>query len=560
MKSMKCKYTFAYYFILLASLSCGLVSCKNSDETEETPSRPNIIFIMSDDHAYQAISAYGGPLAEWAHTPNIDRIAAAGMRFNNCLVTNSICGPSRATILTGKYSHLNGFVDNTIGSQFDFAQQSYAKILQEAGYKTATIGKLHLGGTPTGFDYYDILPGQGLYYNPVFINQDGQYTEEGYATEIITEKSLAWLDSVKNEEQPFMLMMWHKAPHRGWQPGPNELGMYENVTFPEPETLFDDYSGNREAAAANFMSMADAMRLEDDLKLSENPPRNMNEEQKAKWKAVYDPILAKFKEDNPQGEDLVRFKYQRYMRDYLACIAAVDKSVGSLLDFLKESGLDKNTIVIYSSDQGFYLGEHGWFDKRWMYDQSLKTPLLVSWPGVTEPGSVKNELVSNLDFAETFIDIAGGQAAPEMQGKSLVPILKGETPDNWRKAHYYHYYEHPSEHVVQRHYGITTDDYKLIHFYYEMDIWELYDLKKDPQEMNNVYGNPEYAEVQAQLHQELDGLRSQYGDSDSLNQHFIDEYNEKVKKNPYIEYWKFPREELMKIFGAQSEEKKESEE
>lgn len=557
---MKSEPTFTYYFILLLGLPFVFGSCKNADENREIPAKPNIIFIMSDDHAYQAISAYGGPLAALAPTPNIDRIGEAGMRFNNCLVTNSICGPSRATILTGKYSHLNGFIDNTIGSKFDFDQQSYSKILQQSGYKTATIGKLHLGGTPTGFDYFDILPGQGLYYNPVFINPEGEYEVEGYATDIITKKSLAWLDSVKNEEQPFMLMMWHKAPHRGWQPGPNELGMYEDVTFPEPETLFDDYAGNREAAAANYMSIADAMRLEDDLKLSENAPRNMNEEQKARWKEVYDPILADFRKTNPQGKDLVRFKFQRYMRDYLACISAVDKSVGALLDYLKESGLDKNTVVIYSSDQGFYLGEHGWFDKRWMYDQSLKTPLLVSWPGVIEAGTVNNELVSNLDFAETFIDIAGGQIPPDMQGSSLLPILKGETPSDWRKAHYYHYYEHPSEHVVQRHYGITTDEYKLMHCYYEMDTWELYDLKKDPQEMNNVYDQPEYAEVQAELHQGLESLRGQYGDNDALNQQFIDEYHEKVKKNPYVEYWKFPREELMKIFGRQSAQKEEANE
>ncbi len=555
---MKLFKAFSHSFLIVTVLPFLFLSCQNGEEMAEEPSRPNIIFIMSDDHAYQAISAYGGLLADLAPTPNIDRIGEAGMRFNNCLVTNSICGPSRATILTGKYSHLNGFIDNTIGSQFNFDQQSYAKILQQNGYKTATIGKLHLGGTPTGFDYYDILPGQGLYYNPVFINQDGEYTEEGYATDIITEKSLAWLDSVKNEEQPFMLMMWHKAPHRGWQPGPNELGMYENVTFPEPETLFDDYSGNREPAAANYMSISDAMRLEDDLKLSEEPPRSMNDEQKAKWKEVYDPILADFREKNPQGKELTSFKYQRYMRDYLACISAVDKSVGALLDYLKETGMDENTIVMYSSDQGFYLGEHGWFDKRWMYDESLKTPLLVSWPGVTEPGSVNNDLVSNLDFAETFVDIAGGQVPADMQGRSLVPVLKGETPDDWRKEHYYHYYEHPSEHVVQRHYGITTEKYKLIHFYYEMDTWELYDLEKDPQELNNVYDSPAYVEVQAQLHQRLERLRDQYGDSDSLNQHFIEEYNEKVEQNPYIEYWKFSWEELRKYFSGQAEAEEES--
>jgi arylsulfatase A-like enzyme len=544
------KITSAFLCVIITALmfSCG------EPTPEEPPKRPNIIFIMSDDHAYQAISSYGGRLAELAPTPNIDRIAEMGMRFTNCLVTNSICGPSRATILTGRYSHLNGFIDNTIGSEFDFSQQSYAKVLQQNGYQTATIGKLHLGGTPTGFDYFDILPGQGRYYNPVFINQEGEYTMEGYATDIITEKSLAWLDSVKNDEQPFMLMMWHKAPHRDWAPGPNELGMYEDVTFPEPETLFDDFSGNREPAALNFMSIADAMRLHNDLKMSEDSPGGMNEDQIAMWREVYDPILEEFRNTNPTGEDLVRFKYQRYMRDYLATVAAVDKSVGALLDFLEESGLGENTIVIYSSDQGFYLGEHGWFDKRWMYDESLKTPLLVSWPGVTEPGSVNNDLVSNLDFAETFIDIAGGQIPADMQGRSLVPVLKGETPDDWRNAHYYHYYEHPSEHVVQRHYGITTDKYKLMRFYYESDTWELYDLEKDPQELNNVYDAPAYAEVQNQLHQRLEGLRAEFGDSDSLNQYFIDDYNARVAENPYIEYWKYSWEEMRAAFAAEEEE------
>ena len=510
--------------------------------------QPNIIFIMSDDHAYQAISAYGGPLAKLAPTPNIDRIARDGMIFNRCMVTNSICGPSRATILSGKYSHVNGFIDNTADAKFDFTQNTFAKELQKAGYRTAVIGKLHLGGVPTGFDYYDILPGQGRYYNPQFINQQGQYEVEGYATEVIADKTLKFLSEAKDSKQPFMVMMWQKAPHRNWEPGPNELGMYENTTFSEPETLFDDYSGDRKAAALNNMTIANTMTLDRDLKMSDQPRAGLNKQQLQKWDSIYVPIYEKFKKDNPTGKDLVRFKYQRYMRDYLACVAAVDKSVGKVMDYLKESGLDKNTIVIYTSDQGFYLGEHGWFDKRWMYKESLRTPLLISWPGVIKPGTVSNDMVSNLDFGETLIDAAGAKVPEDMQGKSLLPILKGQTPSDWRNAFYYHYYEHPSEHNVMRHYGITTDRYKLIHFYYDIDEWELYDLEKDPMEMKNVYNDPAYNEVKKELHKELDELRTKYQDSDELSKKFIDEYNEKVKKNPRIEYWKLSPKDMQKLF------------
>ena len=501
--------------------------------------RPNILFIMSDDHAYQAISAYGEEIGKYAPTPNIDRIASDGMLFNRCLVTNSICGPSRATILSGKYSHENGFIDNMGGSHFDFSQNNFAKVLQKSGYKTAVIGKLHLGGTPTGFDYYDILPGQGTYYNPDFINEDGQYRMEGYTTEIIANKTIDYIDSVKDHGKPFMVMMWHKAPHRPWEPGPNELGMYEDVTFPEPVTLFDDYSGGRTAASLNNMTIAHTMTIPRDLKMTPEPSRRMTDEQKEKWEAVYGPIYERYLQSDLSGNELTSWKYQRYMRDYLACIAAVDKSVGKVLDYLEANGLAKNTIVIYTSDQGFYLGEHGWFDKRWMYEESERTPLLIKWPGVIKPGSLNNDLVSNLDFAETLIDIAGEKIPEEMQGASLVPILKGKTPKDWRLAFYYHYYEHPSEHNVMRHYGITTDRYKLMHFYYDIDEWELFDLQEDPHEMKNLYGDPAYAKVQADLYRQLEELRAKYHDSDEQNQKFIDEYNEKVKENPRIEYWKF---------------------
>ncbi len=536
-----------------------LCACKGNLEKEEQVNhrKPNIIFIIADDHAYQAISSYGDRLARIAPTPNIDKLAEGGVRFDRCLVTNSICGPSRATIFTGKYSHKNGFIDNTIGSKFDFSQQTFGELLQQAGYKTGVIGKLHLGTSPAkGFDYIDILPGQGSYYNPTFINKEGQYKLEGYTTDILTQKAIDWVDSVKDENKPFMLFLGHKSPHRPWQPGPEELGMYETVEIPEPATLFDDYLGNREIAALNYMSISDAMKMAQDCKITEQPQAGFNEKQQAMWDSIYGPVNEDFKKKNPQGDDLTRFKYQRYMRDYLACVAGVDKGVGKLMDYLTKSRLDENTVIIYTSDQGFYLGEHGWFDKRWMYKESLRTPVLVKWPGVVKPGTVNNDLVSNLDFAETFLDIAGAQVPSDMQGRSIVPVLKGNTPEDWRKAHYYHYYEHPSEHNVRRHYGITTHKYKLIHFYYDIDKWELYDLEKDPQELNNIYGDPSYESIQTDLHKQLEELRIKYEDTDLLNQKFIEEYKEKVKNNPIIEYWKLSPDEMQRLFQEYTKTRK----
>ena len=490
--------------------------------------RPNIIYIMSDDHAYQAISAYGGPLKDLAATPNIDRIAASGMRFNRCLVTNSISGPCRAVILTGKYSHMNGFVANEGQTPFDGSQQTFPKLLQAAGYNTALIGKWHLGSDPTGFDHWEILPGQGNYYNPDFITNEGSHPEKGYVTELITGKSIKWLREVKDSGKPFMLMMHHKAPHREWQPGPNELTLYKGVTFPEPSTLFDDYSDRGTAEKTQDMTISKTMRIEEDLKMYSDRSKmkttglnRMNPEQSKAWDAVYDPIIRHFYESNLSGKDLIRFKYQRYLQDYLACIAAVDKSVGEVLDYLRENGLDKNTIVIYASDQGFYLGEHGWFDKRWMFEQSYRTPLLIKWPGVTKPGSVNEDMVSNIDFAETFLDIAGVSIPSDMQGQSMVPVLKGKTPADWRKEHYYHYYEYPGSHMVKRHYGISTERYKLIHYYYDIDEWELFDIKADPEEMKNVYDEPAYASVKADLHKRLTKIMAKYKDSEALAHSFL---------------------------------------
>lgn len=507
--------------IQLSAAALGLAAFSHG-LTAQNVQRPNIIYIMSDDHAYQAISAYGGPLKDIAPTPNIDRIARDGMRFNRCLVTNSISGPCRAVVLTGKYSHLNGFVKNEGQAPFDGSQQTFPKLLQAAGYTTGIIGKWHLFSDPTGFDKWEVVPGQGNYYNPDFIDKNGKHIEKGYVTEIITDKSINFLKEAGKSGKPFMLMMHHKAPHREWQPGPRELTLYKDVTFPEPATLFDDYSGRGTAEKSQDMSIASTMRIEEDLKMYKDKSKmkatglnRMDAEQAAAWNKVYDPIIQRFYSSELTGKDLIRFKYQRYMQDYLACIAAVDKSVGAILDYLKESGLDKNTIVIYASDQGFYLGEHGWFDKRWMFEESYRTPLLIKWPGVTK-GSVNRDMVSNLDFAETILDMAGVKIPSDMQGMSMVPVLKGKTPSTWRKEHYYHYYEYPAVHSVKRHYGISTERYKLIHFYYDIDEWELFDLKKDPQEMKNVYNDPAYASVKADLHKRLSALMVKYQDSEEL--------------------------------------------
>jgi len=325
-----------------------------------------------------------------------------------------------------------------------------------------------------------------------------------------------------------MLMMHHKAPHREWQPGPNELRTYIDVTFPEPETLFDDYSGRGTAAKTQDMTISETMRIEEDLKLYKDRKKmawtgltRMTPEQLAAWDSVYNPIIRDFYSSELSGDDLVRYKYQRYMQDYLACIAAVDKSVGEMLDYLRETGLDRNTVVIYTSDQGFYLGEHGWFDKRFMFEESYRSPLLVQWPGITSPGSISNDIVSNLDFAGTFLDIAGVQIPSDIQGMSMVPVLKGKTPSNWRKEHYYHYYEYPGYHMVKRHYGISTGRYKLIHFYYDIDEWELFDLETDPLEMKDVYDDPSYSKIRKNLHRRLLKIMKQYGDSEELARSFL---------------------------------------
>jgi len=510
--------------------------------------RPNILYIMSDDHSYQTISAYGYGLNK---TPNIDRIAKEGMRFDRAYCTDSICGPCRATVLTGKYSHRNGFFRN--GNTFDGEQQNVAKLLQKAGYSTAVIGKWHLKSEPTGFDYYHILQGQGPYYNPLMNTPDGKVTHTGYTTDIIGDETLKYLKSIKKSDKPFFVMYHHKAPHRNWQPAPRHLTLYDDVTIPEPSNLFDDYAGRGTAAKSQSMSIEYSMKPTD-LKLT-GAPKNLTEEQAKAWNAAYDPKNKAFEEANLEGKALISWKYQRYLKDYLRCIKAVDENVGRVLDYLDESGLAENTVVIYTTDQGFYMGEHGWFDKRFMYQESFRNPLLIRWPKVTKAGSVCDDMVANVDFAPTFLQIANAKIPADIQGESLVPLLEGKTPKDWREDVYYRYYEFPGAHSVRRHYGVATKQHKLI-FFHDLGEWELYDLKKDPKEMKSVYDDPEYAGVVKDLKKRLARLREELKDDDTIRGEPLPDPNkkkEKVKKEkPKKEK---PKKEKAKKEKAKKEKK-----
>ncbi|MEB2784445.1 sulfatase family protein [Algoriphagus persicinus] len=537
---------------LLVLLSFG---CQQAEE--EKTQRPNIIFIMSDDHAYQAISAYDNRLIE---TPNIDRIADMGILFTNASVTNSICAPSRATILTGKHSHINGKIDNYY--PFDTTNVTFPQLLQDAGYQTAMFGKLHFGNNPKGFDQFKILPGQGSYYNPDFITKNvGNIKVEGYVTDIVTDMTLDWLEKERNKEEPFMLMYLHKAPHRAWLMAERHYEEFTNKTFPEPATLFDDYSGRTHAAEEAEMSILDDMGWAGDNKVYpavmnelgieeishdkirfENEYKRFTPSQRENFDKAYSKVSEGLKKLYPSmtEEDKMKWKYQRYMQDYLGTIKSVDENVGRLLDYLEANDLLENTIIVYTSDQGFYLGEHGWFDKRFVYDESFKTPLLMAWPGKTKAGIKSDAMVQNLDFAQTFLDAAGVDAPADMQGESMVPLLTGNE-DQWtRDAVYYHYYEYPAEHMVNRHYAIVTKEYKLIHYYFVENAWELIDRKKDPNELKNVYNDPEYAEIRAALHVRLEKLREKYKDSSELSQQFVDRFVEDASEG--------------KIYGVSKEE------
>ncbi len=491
---------YSTLFFCAFALSISMSSC-GSEVAPVEQKQPNILFVFTDDHAAQAISAYGSNINR---TPNIDRLAHEGMLFRNCFVTNSICAPSRAVVLTGKHSHINGVIDNRV--EFDSTQTTFPKLLQEAGYETAMIGKWHLKSEPEGFDYWEVLPGQGRYYNPKFRTPEGTVEYTGYTTRIITERALEWLKEKRNNEKPFLLLYWHKAPHRNWQPGPDYLSMFDDQDVPEPDSLFDDYSNRGSAAKTQEMTIAEHLN-DRDLKLT--PPGNLTPEQQRLWNAAYDPKNKQFEEKDLSGDDLVRWKYQRYIKDYLRCVQAVDDDLGEVLDFLDESGLSDNTVVIYSSDQGFYLGEHGWFDKRFIYEESLRMPLLIRWPGGVQPGSVDTHLVQNLDFAPTILEMAGVEVPADLQGKSLMPLLRRQAEPDWRRAVYYHYYEYPGAHSVRRHHGIRTDRYKLA-FFYNLNEWEFFDLEKDPNELVSRYDDPEYSGQIEELKSELNQLRELY--------------------------------------------------
>jgi arylsulfatase A-like enzyme len=461
---------------------------------------------MSDDHAAHAISAYGSRVNK---TPNIDRLASAGMRFEHCFCVNSICSPSRATILTGKYSHLNGV---PTFNRFDGSQPTVAKYLQQAGYYTGMIGKWHLGSDPTGFDQWEILPGQGVYFNPTFINARGRHEIKGYVTEIITDLSIDFLQG-RPKDKPFFLMCHHKAPHRPWQPEEKYRAAFVGKYILEPQTLRDDYATRTDAIRECTQKVFQDL-TRNDLKLQ--PPADLNGKARDQWLGVK-PTEVEIEAGGHKtvltGDALNDWKYQRYMEDYLACVQSVDDSVGRLLDWLDQSGLAGNTVVIYTSDQGFFLGDHGLFDKRFMYEASVKMPFIVRWPGVTKPGSVQDLMAINPDFAPTFMDMAGLAAPADMQGVSLTPLLRGETPTGWRTSYYYRYYHDPGDHNTRAHYGVRTMTHKLIYFW-KKDQWEMYDLARDPDELHNLYNDPAQQQTVANLKAELYRLKKEVKDDD----------------------------------------------
>jgi arylsulfatase A-like enzyme len=495
--------------------------------TASAADRPNILFVFSDDHAPHAIGAYDGWLKSVNPTPEIDKLAAQGMLFENSFCTNSICGPSRAVIQTGKHSHKNGFMNN--GNSFDWNQQTFPKLLRQVGYQTAIYGKSHLKGHPQGFDDWMVLPGQGLYYNPDFITPEGKKRIDGHCTDVVTDLAVQWLKEKRSDDKPFMLMVQHKAPHRNWMPAERHLHLYDDIEMPEPPTLFDQWEDNTLAAKYQELEIDGHMDINYDLFLDLTADfdqeasqarqdrsawsnmKRMSPAQMKAWRDAYGPKDEAFHKANLSGDDLVRWKYQRYAKNYLRCVKGVDESVGRLMSTLEELGLDDNTVVIYSSDQGFYIGDHGWYDKRWMYEESLKMPLIVKWPGVAEAGSKSTEMVQNLDYASTFLDMAGAKIPEDLQGKSLVPLLKGEQDGKFRDAIYYHYYEYPSVHMVPRHYGIRTGRYKLMSFY-QFGVWELYDLQEDPDELTNIYETAD-RELVAEMKQKLEELRKYYDDN-----------------------------------------------
>lgn len=546
--------------ISLAALSCVTAAYAQQQKAQQ---HPNIVYIMCDDHAYQCISAYGSALSKLAPTPNIDRLAERGMRFDRAFVENSLSTPSRACLMTGQYSHQNG--QRQLGEGIDTTRTFFTELLQEAGYQTAVVGKWHMGCDPKGFDYYHVYNDQGQYWNPQYRGTDTNnefVVEEGYSTDLTTDHALDFIEH-RDPSKPFCLLLHHKAPHRNWQANLKYLGMYDDVEFPMPENFYDDYATRGSAARTQKMSVTRDMRWEQDFKVPEmldlnNPDsqdsynalmgeiNRMTPEQRSAWGRYYFPRNRRLLEAQLKGKDLDNWKYQVYIRDYMSVIASVDESVGRVLDYLDKNGLTDNTMIVYTSDQGFYMGEHGWFDKRFMYEESLRTPLIVSYPGHTKPGSVCNRLVQNIDYAPTFLALAGVQQPKDMPGRSLVPVLdNGDNVKNWRQSIYYHYYDYPTYHMVRKHDGVRTDRYKLIHFYgkggldavpenkYQnvpgtreyatlkglesigyfepkdeaVDYCELYDLQADPHEQNNIFGKPGTEKITKQLQRVLNKYR-----------------------------------------------------
>jgi arylsulfatase A-like enzyme len=503
---MKTVIVFFIYCVFFLSVS----------ELNGQSKRPNILVIFSDDHAQQAISAYGGQLMQ---TPNIDRIAKEGAIFTNSFVTNSICAPSRAVFLTGKYSHMNGLIDNSPGRRFNGTQQQIQKLLHEQHYQTAWIGKWHLQSLPQGFDYWNILPEQGNYFQPDFINmKNDTVRHKGYVTDLISDFSLGWLNN-RDTSSPFFLVVGEKATHRNWMPDVQDLGAFDDKEFPLPDNFFDDYK-NRKAALEQDMTISRTMILKDDLKIGANYQGwgmfgRLSAEQKVAYDGYYKKIAAEYEKIKDDSLAIVKWKFQRYLKDYLSTAKSLDRNIGRILKYLDSTGLSKNTIVIYTSDQGFYMGEHGWFDKRFMYEESLRTPLVMRYPGYIRPGTRMNQLVVNIDLTPTLISLSGGTVPPDMQGESMVPMLKN-TKIKGRDALYYHYYEYPEPHRVAPHFGVRTEKYKLIRFYGPHDDWELYDMTKDPHEMKNIYSSSSSKEIIIKLKNELLKLAQRYKDSSAI--------------------------------------------
>ncbi|WP_281612960.1 sulfatase [Flammeovirga sp. SubArs3] len=510
-----------FQYLLITSI-IGLWGCSKLPH-QEKQKRPNIIFIMSDDHATQGISAYGGMLAEAFPdlTPNIDRLAKEGMIMRNTFCTNAICGPSRAAILTGKFSHVNGFFKNEKGGDFDGSQQTFPKLLQNAGYQTAVVGKWHLGSAPTGFDYSKVMlnhGGQGTYFNTVYLENGQDTVQENryHSTRQVWEDAKKWLENGRDKEKPFMLMYQFKAPHRPWQPDPEFAHAFDKVKIPEPETFHDNYEGRQ--AAEDAWQRIDRNLNREDLKVHPQQEGLSKNELKKWYNAGNNNDVIWTPDQELQGKALKEWKYQKYMQDYLGCVKGVDHYIGKMLDYLDQNDLAENTIVIYTSDQGFYLGEHGWFDKRFMYEESLRMPFLIRYPNHIAPNTESDKITMNVDFAPTILDYAGVEVPEDIQGESFKDIAEGNENVEWRDAMYYHYYEFPWWHHVQPHYGVRTDRYKLIHFYYNPEVakgkvqneWELFDLKEDPNELNNLYGEAGYEELTASLQDKMLELQREY--------------------------------------------------